>query len=720
MQHLLFVLGNISVVYISWALANFFFSDVESWQRRLVGFSSYTVVILLLILVFGGLGALKAELVVGTSFVIATLLAFKLRGDWRSGPAADISHSDKPRVKRADLETIVALGLIAAFGGSLAVRAAFDGTNFGSDDLAYHATLVAHWLQDQRLSLAPFQYQSYYPHNAEALSLWFVLPFHTDAYASLAGLYWLGLSAAGVAGICRALGASPVTALLGCALLLSSVVIARQSFYFTGVDLAGTATGLCAIAIALTSVRTDLPVVHRPSICFAGLLAGFAAGSKVSFALLPILLLLFIVLKEARFDSRRNIATNAALFTICSWVTGSYWYLKNWIIAGNPLFPAEIGPFVGPFGAAEQFRTKFLYWLIAAPDELLQYSTTFIRWPNWGPGLLLLSLLGYFLVLVRRRAINSTQAQSDKALRNNVFTVALIGLVFIVTFPFLPFSGSTNNMNGSMVIERRFLLLPFSIGLALAVCMAEFTAKNPAFWRGFFILVAALSWISPFSPDSPLTAVPLLIAAVFVGGALLPGVPGSIRVLAIGRRCGPMPAAILVFLLLAAYYPVKQSKNDENIYAQPPQIVGWTPGNVWRSVEVIPDGARVTVFGPGTTRYYPLFGRNLQRVPVRTNGDGSAYRQIHELVADTSVDWLWWPLDGRETDPARVLTVVTRAGPPDLSQFIENLRSARVEYVLVTRGFNDSWPAQKGILDGSEAAEIVQLEDRAVIYRLRS
>lgn len=52
----------------------------------------------------------------------------------------------------------IALALFAAVGGVLAIRVFWNGTGFFSDDYAYHATAVAHWIVQQDLSTPSYNF----------------------------------------------------------------------------------------------------------------------------------------------------------------------------------------------------------------------------------------------------------------------------------------------------------------------------------------------------------------------------------------------------------------------------------------------------------------------------------------------------------------------------------------------------------------------------------
>ena len=175
---------------------------------------------------------------------------------------------------------------------------------------------------------------------------------------------------------------------------------------------------------------------------------------------------------------------------------------------------------------------------------------------------------------------------------------------------------------------------------------------------------------------------------------------------------GPTLIAFVVLSVLALWQPHKQALTDNGLYGN------GAPGEQWKVITEIPAGSSVAAFGPGEWRYYPLFGPHLEMHPMRVQEDGRRYIDLHVRIRDRRTRWLWWPIQGRETDPNRVLTNNSRAGPPDLSRLIINLRDAGVHFILVTKAFQSSWPPQKAILDQSPYALPSYSDNETIVYRL--
>jgi hypothetical protein len=225
------------------------------------------------------------------------------------------------------------------------------GTGYFIDDFGYHTVAVASWIQHGAFRQIMPQYEAYFPLNAELLSGWFALPFHHDAMVGLAGLVWLALAAVSAAGLARLAGGGTTAGLITAAAVLASTPLVWQTRTFSACDLAGSASLLAAAYFTASSTRTQ----RLDQAIVAGLLVGLALGAKPTF--LPPACLLCLYPLRAPMGRRSRLKFTATMFASAA-VLGSVWYLRNWINTGNPLFPAEVGPFAGPLTHAEQHDLK--------------------------------------------------------------------------------------------------------------------------------------------------------------------------------------------------------------------------------------------------------------------------------------------------------------------------------------------------------------------------
>jgi hypothetical protein len=86
-------------------------------------------------------------------------------------------------------------------------------------------------------------------------------------------------------------------------------------------------------------------------------LLGFAVGCKVSYVFPLDVVGLWYLLAGGNGTRLSTRVRGLALLGAGAIVTGSFWYIRNWATTGNPLFPAQVGPFDGPFTQEAQART---------------------------------------------------------------------------------------------------------------------------------------------------------------------------------------------------------------------------------------------------------------------------------------------------------------------------------------------------------------------------
>ncbi len=202
------------------------------------------------------------------------------------------------------------------------------------DCLAYHQPLMVHWLQDQSL-YSPGCARWALAANSELLGVWMIAPFSGD--------FLVGLNNAPCA-ILWALATWDLTGRLRLGTALRSVV-ALASVYgvhtlWHETDDASNDLMVVAAACAAASYSLRFLEARRDSdLVLAGISLGLLAGVKY-FALgyaavISSGLILAVMLDFGLFQAVRSalIAGTASL----PWCL--YWYGRNWVLTGAPLYP---------------------------------------------------------------------------------------------------------------------------------------------------------------------------------------------------------------------------------------------------------------------------------------------------------------------------------------------------------------------------------------------
>ena len=203
----------------------------------------------------------------------------------------------------------------------------------GYDSLTYHLFFPARWLQAHQLAIIPTpfgdQAPAYAPSNGELFYLWLMLPFHGDLLARVGQFPAYVLCAITIYGLARKLGASAEHALYAGGLFLLSRPVIDQAAG-ADVDLVFAATFLAAVYFGLTASETG----ERSDIVLWGVSVGLCLGTKYLGVTYAPLLLVFMVARPIRWRAVWALPGIAAL--------AAPWYIRNWIVAGSPLYPVSL------------------------------------------------------------------------------------------------------------------------------------------------------------------------------------------------------------------------------------------------------------------------------------------------------------------------------------------------------------------------------------------
>ncbi len=243
---------------------------------------------------------------------------------------------------------LLALACAAVVG---AVFAALPHPAFEYDALTYHLHFPAQWLNAGRIFLieTPFgdAAPEYVPANGSLWFAWLLAPWRdgpwpaarfafagVDALAKFGQLPFAALLAASIASLAETLTERKGAAVRPAALALLVSWVVWQSAT-PGVDLI---FGACVVSSLAFGARWAL-AGSRGSAVLCGVSLGLALGTKfVGLVYLPVVLGALV----AWNGLRRPRAADVAGFVIAAFALGAPWYLRNWIVAGNPLFPAHV------------------------------------------------------------------------------------------------------------------------------------------------------------------------------------------------------------------------------------------------------------------------------------------------------------------------------------------------------------------------------------------
>jgi hypothetical protein len=172
--------------------------------------------------------------------------------------------------------------------------------------------------------------------------------------------------------------------------------------------------------LLLTSVRKS-----STRVLASGIALGMLAGTKYSgpFAVLLILLFLRRNLRGIRFPK-------LFLGLIPLILLGGFWYVRNWLLAGNPFYPANLSFFGFSLqGAANNSITNWfpLKTILFYPGGIRIFLTSLVsEYAVW------LVFLGYFLLRLFAYRAEKKAAHLQDTLRVTYFGIALSAIYLLI------------------------------------------------------------------------------------------------------------------------------------------------------------------------------------------------------------------------------------------------------------------------------------------------
>src|SRR5262245_47922810 len=314
------------------------------------------------------------------------------------------------------------------------------------DDYTYHMVYPALWLREHAIAAADpahtFTMQAWYPLSASVVAAWFMVPFQGSrgdalAWVSLTGVLYAGIVAGGVTellarnGWRRGAWAVPIGA------FGTSRRIGIMASSFSDADLAQASALFGALVLAVPRADAETARDVRSDAWYAGMLTGFALGVKISAAPLALIVLAMTALR-ARAASRAAMtrgqaAARTALVFAASWaVTGGYWYARNVVHTGNPVYPAQLLVWRGAtFPETTLLEYGRHYGVRRAVADAL---AVYMNWPILHAALAVVGLVGLAVWLVtRRRALS-------RARRYFACGTLAVATTMLVLLPAAPYS----------------------------------------------------------------------------------------------------------------------------------------------------------------------------------------------------------------------------------------------------------------------------------------
>jgi hypothetical protein len=276
----------------------------------------------------------------------------------RPAPRTDLSGHTKRMVNQA-VKLVTGVGLTFL---TMALFVSLTRASSESDTLSYHLPNVAFWVQQQSLWHLPFSAPTFftnaYPSNGELTALWLILPLHSDLLAFAMPCVFGVLCVLGTSLLASKLGGTQwVGVLAGLAVATSPLVFGTQVDSML-VDLTAV-SGVIVGCVCMLESRDEPSRWCWPAL--AGLSIGISLGAKDTAVVAAIVTLFVMVVRTPKAYRLRSLAWSLGGTALLS----LFWYIRDWVILGNPIFPQSVGigshaVFAGPQSPLIRYSTSLL------------------------------------------------------------------------------------------------------------------------------------------------------------------------------------------------------------------------------------------------------------------------------------------------------------------------------------------------------------------------
>jgi hypothetical protein len=477
---------------------------------------------------------------------------------------------------------LIMVGVIALVFGhwALTTKHALDRGIFNFDSLWYHLPFAAEMVQSHSVTgmhhVDTVFTNWFYPQNSELLHADGMLLTGRDTLSIFLNYGWLAVAFLAAWCVGKPYGRGDLSVVAAALVLECHTLVVREPGAAKN-DLMAAALLLAALAILVTAWNlhrqnaaagdeqpADGPKTHtyrgksahRPglpvgwALAVAGLAVGLAAGTKVTaLAMAAALSVAVLVLAPAG----RRWAT-AVWWFVPALLGGGFWYLRNLVVAGNPLPAVEQ---LGPISLPHPMRLQ-----IGRPDfSIAHYATDTGVWREYfAPGLH--DAFGALWPLVVGGAILAALLALLKGRDRVVRAVGAVALFGFLAYLFTPLSAAgADGAPEAFGINVRYVYGALLAGLVLVPLPRFFDAGRRQWWLlGALLAILLLSDRADAvvrDPGRPFALLVVVLAVLAPAALLLARGRGASRGIVAGGF------AALALIVVAIGYPVQRHYLDE-------------------------------------------------------------------------------------------------------------------------------------------------------------
>lgn len=485
------------------------------------------------------------------------------------------------------------------------------------DAFVYHLSFPASWVKSGSIFpvTVPFgdQAGTYFPSNVEMIFFWLLTYSRQDFTTNCVQCFFLLQCVLAVFRLCRISGADRSPSLCAAFAVFFMPSMLHQAAA-SEVDVAFSAMFISCLYFLIRWIKAP---DTRMNMIMAFISAGLFLGSK-TIAIPWTVVILIPVLLYAIY--KHGFKLWMFIGIACSILTGGFWYIRNLLLTGNPLFPLtlKIGSFTLLNGAYERssvlhsaFHTdSFAEWAalmancwgipiiitLAAMSIFAMFSSVSIRKKIFFPAVSLTILFLSFFVIPYNREVRFTYT---------AFLVALIPLSLFIN-----------------IWRKKNRMYMYLIFLAIYICNVMLIINgNTMFHRQLiFHLYNIVTAAHPVYKAMIPGAITMAAAAITLGGVIFFYVVTQ-------KWNNKMSAVVLVGLALIFVSTFVESKRYEKYRYQ--YYSFFLMGRSWDALhQLVPESARVSY--TGTDLSYGLFGPMLKNTVYYTSINKHGFKYFHQ------------------------------------------------------------------------------------------
>ena len=240
------------------------------------------------------------------------------------------------------------------------------------DALWYHLPIVGYIMQNgaiQEIANNSFieQFINIFPKNIELLFLWNIIFLKSDILTDLTQMVFALMGVLTVCSLAIKLKVKEKNAIYSGLLFFFTPIMILQSTT-NYVDIAISVLFIVALNFlvsdgVITSEDSELRITNEKRrkifLLFGGLAAGMLLGAKGSGPLFIVILSSLVIIQKIRkhivytrnqgvckeYKMLDSVKSYLIFFTVPTLLMGGYWYMKNWVLYNNPVYPMEVSIF---------------------------------------------------------------------------------------------------------------------------------------------------------------------------------------------------------------------------------------------------------------------------------------------------------------------------------------------------------------------------------------